>query len=100
MRERICPLSDVCPSLLPFLPFINPLIHTYRGGITAPLIGGPLVALSPTFAVITSVAIFLLSAILLFFLDRALVRAAPTTETDAEGEGTLRAYTRIRAEDE
>lgn len=85
---------------MPFLPFINPLIHTYRGGITAPLIGGPLVALSPTLTVITSVAIFLLSAILLFFLDRALVRAAPTAETDTGGEGTLRAYTPIRVEEE
>lgn len=99
MWERICPLSDVCPFLLPFLPFANSLIHTYSGGITAPLIGGPLVALSPTLTVITSVAMFLLSAILLFFLDRALVRAAPPAETDTGGEGTLRAYTPIMVED-
>lgn len=100
MWKRICPLSDVCPFLLPFLPFTIPLIHTYSGGITAPLIGGPLVALSPTLTVLTSVAMFLLSAILLFFLDRALVRAAPTAETDTGGAGTLRAYTPIAVEDE
>jgi hypothetical protein len=86
--------------LPPFLPFTNPLILTYSGGITAPLIGGPLVAFSPTLTVITSVAIFLLSAILLFLLDRALVRAASTAEADTGEEGTLRAYTPIRFEDE
>lgn len=85
--------------LLPLLPFINPLVLNYSGGIAAPLIGGPIVALSPSLAVITSVAIFLLSVILLFLLDRALVRAAPTAEVDG-GEGTLRAYAPIRVEDE
>jgi len=56
--------------------------------------------LNPTLIVITSVAIFLVSAILLFLLDRALVRAASTAEGDAGEEGTLRAYTPIRVEDD
>lgn len=85
-----------CPSY----PLPTHWILTYSGGITAPLIGGPLVALSPTLTVITSVAIFLLSAILLFFLDRALVRAASTTGPDPGGEGPVRAYTPIRVEGE
>ena len=99
MRECICPLSDVRPLLLPFLPSTNQLVLPYSGGITAPLIGGPLVAISPTLTVITSVAIFLLSAILLFLLDRALARAASTAEAGTEEEGPLRAYTPIRVED-
>jgi len=98
--EAHLPSLGCTPILLPFLPITNPLILTYSGGITAPLIGGPLVALSPTLTVITSIVIFLLSAILLFFLDRALVRAASTASADTGGEGTLRAYTPIRIEDE
>lgn len=98
--ERICPVPNVRPLLLPFLPSTNQLALTYSGGITAPLIGGPLVAVSPTLAVITSVIIFLLSAILLFLLDRALVRAASTTATDTEEGGPLRAYAPIRVEGE
>ena len=43
---------------------------------------------------------FLLSAILLFLLDRALVRAASTTEADRGEEGLLSAYTPTRAEGE
>ena len=96
MRERISSLSDVRPTS----PALSTLTNlTYSGGIAAPLVGGPLVALSPTLVVLTSVAIFLLSALLLFLLDRALVRAASTAEVDAEGEGTLR-YTPVRIGDE
>jgi hypothetical protein len=88
------------PLPVPPFPLTNPPILTYSGGIMAPLIGGPLVALSPALAVATSVAIFMLSAILLFFLDRALVRAAPTAELDTAEEGPLRAYTPVRVGDE